>query len=254
MILLSRMVPYIGGLLIGLTFEIWSLRPDWIVASVAIVVFITVVSVWLLTGRAFRNFGFWNFVSTPLLFIIGACTFLLLVDNFVVRQLFIVSIMVLYILISQNIFSFNYRSKRYQPYALENIYSYINMVTLFLIYASCYGAALLLGISFWAFLPVIFILTGFLFTRTLWSYKIIWKDSKRFIFIVSVLLTEVAIAVYYLPTSFVVNAFILLVVYYLAANIFKDQLRDNFNPKAVRIYLLISLSALIATFLTTRWD
>jgi len=179
MIFIGRIVPYIGGLLIGLTFELWSLRPDWIVVSVTIAVCITLASVWFLTGRKLRNFIFWNFISTPLLFIIGASIFLLLVDNFVVRQLFIVSVMILYILILQNIFSFNYRTERYQPYALENIYSYVNMVTLFLIYASSYGAALLLGIPFWVFLPAIFILTGFLFNRTLWSY-VLYSSSVSY--------------------------------------------------------------------------
>lgn len=254
MYLIIRFVPFLSALLFAITFEIWSIRPHWTYYIVGVIVLIVALSVWAITGASFFKKLFWNFFSTPALFAVSSSVFLLLIDNFIVRQMFIVGVSVLVALVLYNIMFFLHREERYQPYALENIYSYMNMVSLFLFYASFYGFSLLLGRQFWIFVPLIFVLTAFLFMRTLWSYKIPWQKSKLYIITIGLIIAQLSFAVSFLPTSFLLNAFILFISYYLTMNFFKDILKDQLQKKSMRLYIIISLMALTVVLATARWE
>ncbi len=254
MYLIIRFVPFLSALLFVTVFEIWSIRPHWTYYMIGVIVLIVTLSIWAITGASFFKKLFWNFYSTPVLFAISACTFILLIDNIIVRQLFILGVGVLMALILYNVTFFLRREEQYQPYALENIYSYLNMVSLFLFYASFYGFSLLLGRQFWVFIPFIFILTTFLFMRTLWSYKIPWQKSKLYIITIGLIITQLAFAVSFLPSSFLINAFILIISYYFTMNFFKDILKDKLQKQSMRLYIIISLIAFTVVLSTARWE
>ena len=156
-------------------------------------------------------------------------------------------------LIIRNIFSFVYQTKDYQPLALENIYGYVNLISLFLFYAGFYGFLLLLGWPVWIFVIACFIVTAFLFTRTLLTYKIEWKESKLFVLIMSIIITESFYAISLLPSSFIFNGLVLVVVYYLFMNLIKDYLKERLNAKDLRLYLTVTGIILLVSLLTTRW-
>ena len=251
--LLNKILPYLSGILVGITFEIWAIHPEWTYYIGLILAFIVVVSIWLLTGRHLLRKTFWNFLSTPFLYIVSSFIFFLLIDNLVIRQLFIVGTAIIVLLTLHNIFSFLHQTEKYQPYALENIYSYVNLISLWLYYASFFGISILLGWPFWFFIILIFILTSFLFMRTLWSFKIPWQKSKLFILIIGLVLAEAGYIVYSLPTSYVFNALLLIVIYYLMMNIMKDYLQGVISRGNVRKYLLISLAVVTTAVATTKW-
>ncbi|MFA5135601.1 MAG: hypothetical protein WC505_07510 [Patescibacteria group bacterium] len=253
MILFNRIVPLLSAIVIAITFEVWVIRPQWAYSIFPITALIVLLSILSLFSQSVRKKSFFNFLSAPLLFIIASCSFFLIIENLAVQQIVIAAIAVLHMLILSNIFSFLYRAESYQPYALENLYAYINMVSLFFFYATFYSLATLLGFQFWYFTLPVFILTSFLFTQTLWSYKIPWKDGRRFVFIIAVIITEASYAVSFLPSSFLINALIITALYYVFMNVFKDHLRGILDMKKIRIYLAVSGIVLLVSLLTARW-
>lgn len=253
MILFNRVLPFLSALLIAITFVTWSVKPNFTYYIAFVICLINILSIWSLTGCRFFKKTFWNFLSTPFFFLASAYIFLLIIDNLVVAQIFIVSIGLVYMLILRNIFFFLHQTKDYQPYALENIYSYVNMISLFLFYAGFYGLFLFLSWPIWLFVILVLLLSSFLFMRTLWSYKINWQYGKLYIALIGIMMAEAFYAMSLLPTSYLFNSLIIIVIYYLSTNIIKDHLRQRLDRKNIKKYLLISVIITIISFLTTRW-
>lgn len=251
--LLNRFLPYLSSLLIGITFTIWTLHPEWAWLSGATLGIIVLLSLWSLTSVKGESSNFFQFVSTPLALIASAFLYFFIVDNELFRPIFIGGVMVINTLILKNIFAYIHHTQQYQPYALENIYGYVNMLSLFLFYGGCFGLALLLNWPFWVLTIFIFFITSFLFMRTLWSYKIPWQQAKIFVVLVGLVIAQGAYVIYSLPTGFLVNAFWLIAVYYVLMNVIKDYLKETLSAPRTRMYVVIASLAILITMLTTKW-
>ncbi len=252
--LFNRILPYLSSLLIGITFVIWTVHPGlaWY-CGIALAV-ITILSLWSLTSVKGERSAFWQFLSTPFALIASAFLYYFIVDNELLRPFFIGGVMVIFTLIQKNIFAFMHHTEQYQPYALENIYGYVNMLSLFLFYAGCYGLALLLAWPFWLITIFIFVITSLLFMRTLWSYKVPWQQSKLYVLLVGVVVAQGAYVIYSLPTGFLVDAFWLIAIYYVLMNVIKDYLKETMTLRRTRMYLILSGLAIVITMLTTKWQ
>ncbi|MDD5039751.1 MAG: hypothetical protein PHY34_01245 [Patescibacteria group bacterium] len=253
MLLIKKIIPFATAAFIGLIFEIWILAPKLTYEITAAAVLVTFIALYVLAGQKLFSVTLWNNLPTPLAFIISMCSFFLLIDHPVVQHIYIAGSIILYGLALNNIFAFLYHTEKYQPYALENIYGYLNLVSVFLFIGTFYGISLLFGVPFVYCIIPIGILASFIFARTLWSYKIPWRVGRLHIFVVGLLTAETAFAVSQLPTSYVFNAFIVSIVYYLAVNISKDQLRDTVSFKRVRLYFIVGGIALALAAVTTKW-
>ncbi|MFA6098563.1 MAG: hypothetical protein WCV50_02215 [Patescibacteria group bacterium] len=249
----NRFLPYLSSLLVVIFFEIWSVSHGLFYYIVSINVCIIVLTIWSLTGRKFKSKLFWNFLSTPLFLVAGSQVFFTLIDSIVIQQVFIFLIGILFFLVLKNLFKFLNQDKSYQPYALENLYGYINMVILFLFYASFFGLSLFMNWPSWLFSIVVFVISGFLYMRTLWSYKIEWRKSKFFILLVGVLMSESYFVFSFLPTSFLFNGLFLAIIYYLVMNLSRDFLRNNLNKQNIRTYIIISATLGVFLLATAKW-
>ncbi|MFC1687818.1 hypothetical protein ACFL0L_04535, partial [Patescibacteria group bacterium] len=79
-----------------------------------------------------------------LLFIIAGIFFLIFLEQPVFRHLFVIFVSLIAGLLVQNVYTFVREPHRYQPYALENISGYINLLTLFLLLGGLFNVMLLL--------------------------------------------------------------------------------------------------------------
>ena len=253
MFLINRFLPFGSALLIVILFEIWAARPTASIFLAAAGLVVVVGTVWLLTGVQFFQKASWNFLIPPLLFLIGAVSFFLFIDYVIVRHLFIASIGVGYFLMFHNTFVFFRETKSYQPHALENIYSYIDTVSLFLLCASGYGLKLFMGWPMWPFILLMLLATGVLFRHTLWAHKIDWRKSRLFVLIMSLLLAESSYVVSFLPTSYLFNSLMVIFIYYLLMQLVSDHLLNELNSRTIKKYVLISASAIVVALLTARW-
>ncbi|XOU94752.1 MAG: hypothetical protein ACNFW9_01665 [Candidatus Kerfeldbacteria bacterium] len=253
MILFNRFWLYFSSLSIVISFFLWVNNPDLTYYIAGYFFVIHTLTIWLLAKFGQERKTFFTFYFTPFFLLAGAFTFFLIIDHVVVQHLFALVIGIIYMLITRNIFSFVYKTKDYQPLALENIFSYINLISLFLFYSSFYGFLLLLGWPVWLFVIICFVITAFLFTRTLLTYKIQWTEGKLFVLIMSIIITECFYVINLLPSSYIINGLVLVVVYYLFMNLIKDYLKERLNMKDIRLYLSVVGIILVISLLTTRW-
>lgn len=253
MLLFRRFVPFLSSLILVVSLEIWIIAPrafPYIIPFVLVTLF---CSLWFLTGRLIMSRSFWDSALTPLMFIVSGLLFFLLIDNLVVRQIFIGSVAVIYMLIQLNLFSFFHHSENYQPYALENMYGYVNIITFFLLCACTSGLTMFIGWQAWWFSPLILLIAIFIGTRTFSSYKIEWRVSRIYVFSIAILVAESFCVVSVLPTTYLFNASFPTLLYYLLLSVTKDRLRETYTPARMRIYVFVSLALFIVSILTTRW-
>lgn len=253
MYIFKKTIQYLSPLLVLGLFLFWASNKEATYYIAVILFIIQTLTIILLTRKNKRG-KFLDFYLTPFFLLLSAFIFYLIIDHIIVLYIFALAISVIYSLVLSNIVSYIFESAGYQPYALENIYSYVNLVSLFLLYAGFYGFLLLLGWPVWIFTIACFLLTGLLFMRTLWSYKIEWNRSKLYILIVAIFMTESFYIISLFPTSYVFNGLLMIIIYYLLINFIKDHLKDRFNKKDIRLYLILSGIVFIISLLTTRWS
>ena len=240
-------------MLIIIAFIVWVDNPEASYYIAGSFFLLHTITIWFLAKFGQVRKSFFMFYFTPFFLLAGAYIFFLIIDHIVVQYLFALAIGIVYMLIINNIFSFVYKTKDYQPLALENIFSYVNLISLFLFYAGFYGFLLLLGWPIWIFIILCFVITALLFMRTLLTYKIGWKEGKLFVFILSIIITESFYTISLLPSSYIVNGLILVVIYYLFMNLIKDYLKERLNSKDLRLYIIVVGVILLVSLLTTKW-
>ncbi|MFH0805091.1 MAG: hypothetical protein V1916_02760 [Patescibacteria group bacterium] len=253
MILLKRFTPILAGILIAITFVLWAILPHIIYYVGGTLVVICLTAVGFLFDFHFLSRRLWSFTITPLLFLVSTFLFFLLIERLAVQLLVAFAVAVVTSLILHNVFKFLYETTGYQPYALENMYGYVSMATLFMFTAGFYGFSILLGWPVWAFTAGTVPLVGLLFQRTLWAYKLDWQQSKLKLLTVTLVVTETFYVTSLLPTGFLFNSLITTIVYYLLSGISRDQLRGRLDRQGIRQYVGVSLALSVAAFLLTRW-
>ncbi|MDP2683922.1 MAG: hypothetical protein Q8P20_02590 [bacterium] len=253
MYILKKAIQYLSPLLVLATFIYWALNKETTYYIAAVLFVIQTVTIIILT-RQIKRGTFFNFYFTTFFLLFSSFVFFLIIDHIIVLYIFAFAIAIVYNLVLSNILSYIFESADYQPYALENIYSYVNLISLFLLYAGFYGFLILLGWPVWVFVILCFFLTAMLFMRTLWSYKIEWNRSKLYILIVATVMTEAFYIISILPTSYIFNGLIMIIIYYLLINFIKDHLKDRFNKKNVRFYLIVAGVVFVVSILTARWS
>lgn len=253
MILLNKILPIFSSILILVCFEIWLFNPTWLVWMGIILFLVTILSIIQLNNWKLKNKEFWGFLITPLFLVISSFLFFLFLENIILKHIFIIIVAILFGLFLENVFIFFYKSSDYQPYALENISDYINLVSVFLFSSSFFSLIIFLNFPVWTLMIALFILTLILGYQMMWVSKISFRESKLFILIIGLIIGEVFWSLKFLPTSFYVNGLILTIIYYVLANLSSFHLQKRLDLKTTRRYLIISSGVLILTLITAQW-
>lgn len=253
MILFSKILTFLSSFLVLIFLEILLFFPNRIFIIAAVIFIIIFFSILYITTKKVISKDFGHFLITPLFFISSGFLLLLFLDSPIIKQIFIIGLSIIYYLILSNLFSFKYQAHKYQPYALENLLSYINLISIFLFYSSIFCFNLFLGVSKLILLPIILIFTLTLNYQSFWVNKIDFKKSVLFTLIIGLIFLELFWAIFYLPTGYFVNAVILVVIYYIIMNISRDFLVNILEKKQIKKYLIIGFAVLTITLATAQW-
>jgi hypothetical protein len=146
-----------------------------------------------------------------------------------------------------------YQPVKYQPYALENISAYVNLVSVFFMGASFHSSMIFLGTSGAMSSLFVFIFTLVLVIQMIWINKIVLRGNYLVAIMLSLLVTEIFWATVFLPSSYLVNGLIMAISYYFLVGIFRYWLLNSLDRKVFKRYIIISLSIFIVIALSARW-
>ncbi|MFZ3301722.1 MAG: hypothetical protein WA152_03355, partial [Microgenomates group bacterium] len=103
---------------------------------------------------------------------------------------------------------------------------------------------------------LVFLSSFLLFLQGLWSIEL-EKEFDKGIFVMSLvsslILTELAILIFFWPVTVVVGSLFLTSGVYLLLGLGQAKLEDRLFPGVVREYLTVGLIVLIGMFFATRW-
>lgn len=253
MLILNRSIPYLATILVWL----WLYLMTSFVTFWYIFVIILIISVLVLMLKLFnlqyRKKEFFAFLITTLFLVISSVLFLFFVDSFLIRQIAIVVISILIGYYYNNIFQFLYLPKSYQPYSLENISGYLNLLSLFLFFTGIFSVLIFFDPPFSLMIISSFVLTLVLTMQTFWVHKVDFSKVKLFLLVVSLIMAELFWAVHYLPSSFYVSGLLLAIIYYMLIVLGLNYFTSNLEKSNIKRTLLIGSTMIILLLTTAQW-
>lgn len=247
---LVSFVPVVSALGVWLAVERWPRAYLW-VAPAAIIALCLAVG-WG-ARRSVRSADFWHFLLAPFTLTLSALAYVLFLDSGWQRGVVLMTSGLGAWWYLQNLATFLYWPSSYQPYALENISSYLNLVAAFFLYASFFSLRLFLS---WPLL-VLALLTG-IFTALLayqmsWVNKLTWQRSIPYTLALALVLSEGFLAIQFLPTVSAVNGLLLATLLYVLMSISRLHLLTRLERRLVQRYVGIALAVFALTIFTARW-
>jgi hypothetical protein len=230
-----------------LLFEAFFFRAGLFFWVLAISNLLLLLAVTRITGKRITSWEFWNFSIFPVLFSSSLAVYsLLVVNQIVVQLLFVISLGFNYFYL-KNI----YRGERNE--FLENISSYGNLLTMFFSLSSIYGLASFLGWPIWMLAlgatAIIFVIVYQIF----WANQIKADNVLAYVSLISLLLTQLIWAIYFLPFNYNALGLIATICYYLIIGLVKLTLAEKLTNRNLKLYLALGSVFLILIFLTAKW-
>ena len=128
----------------------------------------------------------------------------------------------------------------------------LTLITLFLIY----NAILSLKIPFWGNALLITILSFPLFLQGFWTIpldKKITKDLLIISVVSSLVVGEIAVSLFFWPTTLVVGSIFLTVAVYVLLGLGQAKLEQRLFSQTVKEYLLVGILVFVGMFFATHW-
>ena len=128
----------------------------------------------------------------------------------------------------------------------------LTLVTLFLIY----NAILSLKIPFWGNALLITALSFPIFLQGFWTIPLDKKTSKDILIpslVSSLVVGEIAVSLFFWPTTLVVGSIFLTVAVYVLLGLGQAKLEQRLFAQTVKEYLLVGILVFIGMFIATHW-
>ncbi|MDD2806993.1 MAG: hypothetical protein PHW95_00530 [Patescibacteria group bacterium] len=251
--IINRLIPMAVPVSIFFLVEEVYRNPKWLYSIAAIILVVVFVGVWQLTGRHLISQKFWRFVITPVLFSAGAILYLIFLKSELLKQLFLLGFVIMSWISLEVIFlRFNFRPK-YQVHSLENIFTHLDIITIFLITSGLYSFIAFLGFDLWTMLAI---LTAVVLAL---SYQLIWTSDATIVsgapysLVITLTVAETFLAVSYLPTSVYVGGMMVSLSYYCIGGLSRNWLLGNREAKVVRRYLVTGAILAVLVLATAKW-
>ena len=251
--LLIKATPYFAALATAIFFVLTLNQPKIVYYYITIVLLLNFLAVYAICGQGFFSKLFWNQLPTSTIFLISSFGFFLFIEKLSVQIIYLIFISLIYFLILNNLYNFLHQTREYQSFALENIFSYIHLLTFFLITSVAFGTLVFLAWPIWILVIFAFLLGVILFALTLKAMKFDLLKGKTILVLMGVLSAEVFFVISRLPTSIIVNGLLASLFYYLGSSLIKDYLHHSLSVKNVRLYLLVAFLIAFFTLATARW-
>ncbi|MBU0707628.1 hypothetical protein KKG41_04620 [Patescibacteria group bacterium] len=250
--MLRRTVPTLSTLLFGLLYEALLRYPSSVIYFWGGLILLIILS--LLAISKMKPWSTRIIIAiSAILFHTGAYYFIFFISGQAIKQTIIILALIINIIFLTHIYYYYYRTERYQVNALQNISSYMNLLSVFTLVSVCYGLILYLAWPGWLLSIFVFIIIALLTFQTSWASKVLFRRASRFGIICGLIGAEIFWAVYFLPSSFLVNAMILTVAYYVILNLGRYYLQDQLKKIVIMRYLFIGFAVLLLTVVSARW-
>lgn len=258
---MSPYISYLYSLIIIAGLELSLFKPNFFWLAGLLILFFNVLFIWL-AARAKFNLNFWNYLISPLLFLLSGLMFLAFsgkwLDNIAINWI-IYELIVLFLTAANTIFlyrliTYSYHKYKYKEHSLSTISRIINTSSIFFWYTSIFNFQAFLKIPIWLLLTASALATGLIIYQFFSISKIRFSTSKMFVLILTGLLLELFYVLTWLPVLSVVKGILITSAYYFITSICRHYIQATLAHTVWLRYSLLTGIIWLMTFLTARWE
>lgn len=203
--------------------------------------------------KVITDFEFINFLLPPLLLNLSSFIFIIFLPRGSLRHLVIISVAFFSFLFLRSIYLYFYRPEEYPKESLENISSYLVLITIYFVSAGLLGLIIFANFLLWQAV-IIYLLINFLLAYRLFGVsQVKTETSWLFIFVLCLVMGEFFWTVNFLPLNFYVNGLLLTIVFYLFFSLSRRRFSDTLEERLIWYYLILSLIIFLIVLFTAEW-
>lgn len=253
MIVLHRITIILETLLVGGLFLLLLNETEYALwASV-----ITLFSFGILQGRLLgfdvRSWSFWIFFLTPIAFAAGGVFFFFFLEAEFIKWAIAILVTAALWMYLENLFTFYYLPGSYQPYSLEYLSLSMYLLCVFFLSSGMYAAQIFLALPLIVPLIALFWILLFASVCTFWVSKVSTEVSLPYALVGAIGLSQLYVALGFLPISFIVNAAVLTLCYYAYLGLVRAHVLEELSAVVVRRYLSFVGLSIFLILITTSW-
>lgn len=249
----NRFLPLLIPLLVFLLQEIYFFYPRLIYVIAVLAILLIFFVVWQFSRASIVDSQWWNYLILPAIMSMAVMAYSVLISNkLVIQLLFIFNIVFLYLYLRQ-VYYYLLNPPAYEVFSLENISSYINWLTFFLLAAMVYGLESFLNLPIFWLVLIMISAAALLVYQIIWANKIEFRVGLPYILISCLILVELFWSVSFLPFNYNIAGLSLAVCYYIIIGLVKNYLLDKLDAVKVKTYLILGLISLFLVLFTAKW-
>ncbi|MBU4454984.1 hypothetical protein KJ586_00515 [Patescibacteria group bacterium] len=249
----NRLLPLLIPLIVLMFFEVFFFYPKMIYAVLILVNLFIFFTVWRFSRASDVDKSWWNFFILPCLMSASIIAYtVLLANKTIIQSLFILNVILLYFYL-RYVYYYLLRPAAYKPFSIENISSYGNFLTFFLISAACYGLQSFLNLRVWLLMAVVLLAAALIIYQIIWANKIDFKKSLPYILINCLILAELSWSLSFLPLNHNVSGLTLAICYYMLMGLSRHHLLGGLDKSKIKLYLSFGFISILIILLTARW-
>ncbi len=222
----------------------------WAASAIAVAVF---ALLWWVVRPKLHGPGFWLLIIFAEVFVLSAMFSLVFLEQPISRHLFSVFIAIVAGIIVHNIYTFLWEPHRYQPYAIENLSTYVNIMSIFFFVSASATLHLLTSFSMWPLALMAAVVVGAVTLQTLWAQKIPLSLAMRYAFIFAFGVAELYLAASFLPVRPYVLAIFVVVPFYFFLTLTSDWLLERFEASRFQRRSFFAAALIAIASLTSQW-
>lgn len=249
----NRLLPLLIPLIVFVFLEIFFSYPKMIYVFLVLINLTIFFALWQLAKASNINKQWWNFLILPALMSSMVMAYSIFLNNKILIQfLFITDIIFLYFYL-RCVYYYLIYPQAYELFSIENISSYGDWLTFFLLTATVYGLQSFLDLPIWLLeIAMLFVIILIVY-QTIWVNKIDFKKGLPYLLICCLILIELSWSISFLPFNYNILGLILAICYYILIGLVKNHLLDKLDKKAIKTYLTIGLTCLFLILFTAQW-
>lgn len=252
MLISKKLLRYLNPIYFVFALEFIRIKKSWWWLVLVIGLLLLIFTVWDYSKKKFDK-RFLNFLITPFFLWLCSFTLLLFTEQRFLYHGIVAAIALLLFLFLEQVLNYFYFPIKYQPYTLENFSFYLNLLSALALSVSLFGSLIFLRLNIFIAAAICYLVVFALVKQVFWANKIDWSKYLIFCFVIPLIISELFIALSYLPISFYVNGLIIALSFYLMVGLSRLFLVGNLNKKNTINYIIITALAIIILLATAQW-
>jgi hypothetical protein len=254
-IVLHRISVYLAALGIAVSYGLllFASPLNLPIIPVAILLGVSALLVARLLRFEVKTPAFWVFFVTLFAFVLASLLFFFFLEGPVLKYATAIYVMFFSWLFLENLFIFYYLPASYQAYALEYVSLVLFISGMYFFVSGAFAAQSFLLLPFWLPTLIVFLWTLGSSLAVFWVSKVDFESSYLYALIGALCLAELYMVQSFLPISYMTNAAVFTVIYYVFLGLARAHVINKLNRTVIRRYSSIGVIFLLLLLLTTSW-